>query len=98
MIFYFTSSATDLSEYQKTLLDWTEDMAETHTFHVSKSICLLSHYSFGETFERWLMFLQVGKQTRGKVDRDYGHLALLTWIVMNGEYARYEFLGISLET
>lgn len=34
-------------------------MADTHTFHVSKSICLLSHYSFDENFERWLTYLQV---------------------------------------
>lgn len=43
------------------MLGWTDRMSETHTFHVSKSICLLSHYSFGETFERWLTFLQVSK-------------------------------------
>lgn len=52
-------SASDLTEAQKELLGWSADMAETHTFHVSKSICLLSHYSLGETFERWLTFLQV---------------------------------------
>lgn len=53
-------SVGDMTDEQKELLGWTERMSETHTFHVSKSICLLSHYSFGETFERWLIFLQVG--------------------------------------
>lgn len=57
--FYEELSASDLTDGQKELLGWTERMSETHTFHVSKSICLLSHYSFGETFERWLTFLQV---------------------------------------
>lgn len=54
----------DLTEEQKAMLGWTDRMSETHTFHVSKSICLLSHYSFGETFERWLTFLQVSKAAR----------------------------------
>lgn len=52
-------SSNDLTEGQKGLLGWTERMADTHTFHVSKSICLLSHYSFDENFERWLTYLQV---------------------------------------
>uniref|UniRef100_A0A1B0D4P7 Uncharacterized protein n=1 Tax=Phlebotomus papatasi TaxID=29031 RepID=A0A1B0D4P7_PHLPP len=48
----------NLTSEQKELLEWNEEMQETHTLHVNKSICLLSHHPFGDTFEKWLQFLQ----------------------------------------
>lgn len=41
------------------LLDWTADSHETHSLHVNKAICILSPYPFGDTFEKWLQFLQI---------------------------------------
>lgn len=39
------------------MLEWTDDMIETNSLHANKSICLLSQYPFGDTFEKWLLYL-----------------------------------------
>lgn len=48
-----------LNDNQKEQLEWKDDTAEFNSLHVNKSICLLSHYPFGDTFEKWLQFLHV---------------------------------------
>jgi len=50
----------NLTAHQKELLEWNDDETHlTHSLHINKSICLLSHYPFGDTFKNWLQFLQV---------------------------------------
>lgn len=41
------------------LLGWTADSHLSHSLHVNKAICILSPYPFGDTFEKWLQFLQI---------------------------------------
>lgn len=41
------------------LLEWNNTSHETHSLHVNKAICILSPYPFGDTFEKWLQFLQL---------------------------------------
>lgn len=52
-------SHVNLSDGQKELLAWTETSPATHSLHVNKAICILSPYPFGDTFEKWLQFLQI---------------------------------------
>ncbi|XP_055372585.1 DENN domain-containing protein Crag [Condylostylus longicornis] len=47
-----------LNEKQQELLGWNDEFQQTHSFHTNKAICLLSHYPFGDTFEKWLRYLQ----------------------------------------
>lgn len=55
----FNFSCDKLTEQQKELLEWTDESVKDHSLHVNKAICLLSPYPFGDTFEKWLQFLQV---------------------------------------
>lgn len=55
----FIFSESNLTEQQKELLEWTDESKENFSLHVNKAICLLSHHPFGDTFEKWLQFLQV---------------------------------------
>ena len=64
MFFFF--SETDLTEQQKELLEWTDESKDNFSLHVNKAICLLSHHPFGDTFEKWLQFLQVVDVVTGK--------------------------------
>uniref|UniRef100_A0A336K1N9 CSON010684 protein n=1 Tax=Culicoides sonorensis TaxID=179676 RepID=A0A336K1N9_CULSO len=58
LAFYETlDSADSLTDQQKEMLGWNDEVAETHSLHMNKSICLLSQYPFGDTFERWLQYL-----------------------------------------
>lgn len=52
-------SHENLSDHQKELLEWDEDSHNNLSLHVNKAICLLSPHPFGDTFEKWLQFLQV---------------------------------------
>lgn len=58
IFFNFYSDAT-LNQQQKDLLDWGTESPKTHSLHVNKSICILSRWPFGDTFEKWLQFLHV---------------------------------------
>jgi hypothetical protein len=57
-----------LTEQQKEFFDWGNDeVRKSNSLHVNKSICILSNYPFGDTFEKWLAYLQVSKKMmRGK--------------------------------
>lgn len=60
LTFYENFNEELLTDQQKEMLDWNNpDVKNSHSLHVNKSICLLSHYPFGDTFEKWLIFLQV---------------------------------------
>lgn len=48
-----------MTDEQRELLNWTDEVRSCHSLHVSKSICLLSHFPFGDTFEKWLQYLHV---------------------------------------
>lgn len=47
------------------MLEWDETSSEHFTLHVNKAICLLSPHPFGDTFEKWLQFLQVQNLAAG---------------------------------
>lgn len=55
--FYETCPEEEVSDEQKELLGYTDNGA--HVLHVNKSICLLSHWPFYYTFDKWLHFLYV---------------------------------------
>ncbi|EAA01213.3 AGAP001102-PA [Anopheles gambiae str. PEST] len=57
LTFYEDFSEKHLNGQQRELLDWTEESHKTHSLHVNKSICILSRWPFGDTFEKWLQFL-----------------------------------------
>ncbi|XP_052872002.1 DENN domain-containing protein Crag isoform X2 [Anopheles cruzii] len=57
LTFYEDFDESNLNAQQKELLEWTEESPKTHSLHVNKSICLLSRWPFGDTFEKWLQFL-----------------------------------------
>ncbi|XP_013113202.2 DENN domain-containing protein Crag isoform X1 [Stomoxys calcitrans] len=57
LTFYEDFDACQLSEQQCELLGWNEEFAKNHSLHIIKSICLLSHYPFGDTFDKWLKYL-----------------------------------------
>uniref|UniRef100_A0A182Q8N5 UDENN domain-containing protein n=1 Tax=Anopheles farauti TaxID=69004 RepID=A0A182Q8N5_9DIPT len=57
LTFYEDFSETNLNDQQRELLEWNDDSHKTHSLHVNKSICLLSRWPFGDTFEKWLQFL-----------------------------------------
>lgn len=59
--FFCVFSCDKLTEQQKELLEWNDESVKSYSLHVNKAICLLSPHSFGDTFERWLQFLQVSK-------------------------------------
>lgn len=58
----FFCSEDDLSDEQRELLSWTENSHQTHSLHSIKAICVLSHYPFGDTFDRWLSYLHVSER------------------------------------
>ncbi|XP_049310998.1 DENN domain-containing protein Crag isoform X2 [Bactrocera dorsalis] len=57
LTFYEDFDESALNEKQRELLGWDEVFAKQHSLHIIKSICLLSHYPFGDTFDRWLRYL-----------------------------------------
>uniref|UniRef100_A0A182PR40 UDENN domain-containing protein n=1 Tax=Anopheles epiroticus TaxID=199890 RepID=A0A182PR40_9DIPT len=57
LTFYEEFSEKNLNVQQRDLLDWSEESHKTHSLHVNKSICILSRWPFGDTFEKWLQFL-----------------------------------------
>ncbi|XP_038115190.1 DENN domain-containing protein Crag isoform X2 [Culex quinquefasciatus] len=57
LTFYENFSERQLNEQQRELLEWGPESHKTHSLHVNKSICLLSRWPFGDTFEKWLQFL-----------------------------------------
>uniref|UniRef100_A0A182JSM0 UDENN domain-containing protein n=1 Tax=Anopheles christyi TaxID=43041 RepID=A0A182JSM0_9DIPT len=57
LTFYEDFSENNLNVQQREMLDWSEESHKTHSLHVNKSICILSRWPFGDTFEKWLQFL-----------------------------------------
>lgn len=55
--FYEKISEERLTEKQIELLGYKSN--SEFNLHVSKSICVLSHWPFSDTFEKWLHFLYV---------------------------------------
>lgn len=55
--FYEKYPEDRLTEEQKELLEY--DPKSEYELHMNKSICILSHWPFSHTFEKWLMFLYV---------------------------------------
>lgn len=59
LTFYENFNETYLTDQQKEFFEWDNpDINNSHSLHVNKSICILSNYPFGDSFERWLMFIQ----------------------------------------
>ncbi|XP_055548391.1 DENN domain-containing protein Crag isoform X1 [Wyeomyia smithii] len=62
LTFYEDFGERQLNDQQRELLEWSPESHKTHSLHVNKSICLLSRWPFGDTFEKWLQFLhQISK-------------------------------------
>lgn len=61
-------SESQLSDQQRELLSWNDEFAQKHSLHIIKSICLLSHYPFGDTFDKWLKYLHVSTYRPCPVD------------------------------
>lgn len=61
MSFYETIENPDkaLDDQQKELIGWNTDISTNFSIHMNKSICLLSQFPFGDTFEKWLQFLHL---------------------------------------
>ena len=57
--FYEDFSANLLTKEQEILLEFDEN--SENSLHVNKSICVLSHWPFSDSFERWLYFLYVSR-------------------------------------
>ncbi|XP_005182820.1 DENN domain-containing protein Crag isoform X1 [Musca domestica] len=57
LTFYEDFDDSKLSDQQRELLGWNEEFAQNHSLHIIKAICLLSHYPFGDTFDKWLKYL-----------------------------------------
>lgn len=65
---YILCSESQLTEQQCDLLGWDEDFAQNHSLHIIKAICLLSHYPFGDTFDKWLKYLHVSENTNSALN------------------------------
>lgn len=59
LTFYEDFDGSNLNDEQREILEWNPESTLTNSLHVNKSICLLSHYPFGDTFEKWLQYLHV---------------------------------------
>lgn len=59
--FYEPYPKEKLSNEQRELLEYAED--SENVLNVNKSICILSHWPFADTFEKWLHFLYVSTPT-----------------------------------
>ncbi|XP_062558911.1 DENN domain-containing protein Crag isoform X2 [Armigeres subalbatus] len=57
LTFYEDFDEQLLNDQQRELLEWGSDSHKTYSLHVNKSICLLSRWPFGDTFDKWLQFL-----------------------------------------
>jgi DENN domain-containing protein 4 len=60
LTFYENFNERYLTEQQREFFDWDNpDVCNSNSLHVNKSICILSNYPFGDTFEKWLIYLQM---------------------------------------
>uniref|UniRef100_A0A1A9ZC55 UDENN domain-containing protein n=1 Tax=Glossina pallidipes TaxID=7398 RepID=A0A1A9ZC55_GLOPL len=57
LTFYENFDDSQLTDQQRELLGWNDEFAQKHSLHIIKAICLLSHYPFGDTFDKWLKYL-----------------------------------------
>lgn len=57
LTFYEQFPVSKLTDEQIEQLQYDKD--SDYVLHVNKSICILSHWPFSDTFERWLLFLYV---------------------------------------
>ncbi|XP_077290378.1 DENN domain-containing protein Crag isoform X2 [Arctopsyche grandis] len=56
--FYEDYNHNNLTDVQMESLGWRKGVSQSdYTIHISKSICLLSHWPFSDTFERWLLYI-----------------------------------------
>lgn len=60
LTFYENFNERYLTEQQKEYFSWDNpEVKNANSLHVNKSICILSNYPFGDTFEKWLAYLQM---------------------------------------
>lgn len=59
LTFYERYPLSNLTAEEKQTLNYDEE--SNSTLNTNKSICLLSHWPFSDTFERWLQFLFVSR-------------------------------------
>lgn len=82
LTFYENFNERFLTEQQKEFFDWNnEAVRSSNSLHVNKSICILSNYPFGDTFEKWLAFLQVSQLF---IFREFLLIKTLNLLLVNG--------------
>lgn len=60
LTFYEDFNEKYLNEKQIEYFQWDNpNVRDSHSLHMNKSICLLSNYPFGDTFQKWLEHAQV---------------------------------------
>lgn len=60
LTFYEDFNEEFMTDKQKEFFLWdNQDIRNTNSLHMNKSICLLSNHPFGDTFENWLLYVQV---------------------------------------
>ncbi|CRL08126.1 CLUMA_CG020952, isoform A [Clunio marinus] len=58
--FYENFNELYLTEQQKEFFEWNNpEICNSYSLHVNKSICILSNYPFGDSFEKWLTFVHM---------------------------------------
>lgn len=57
LTFYERMNENKLTDEQRKVLKCTANSG--YSLNVSKSICILSHWPFSDTFEKWLLYLHV---------------------------------------
>lgn len=66
LTFYEKFPVSKLTPEQAEQLKYTED--SNYVLNANKSICVLSHWPFSDTFERWLTFLYVSNNSSFYID------------------------------
>lgn len=60
LTFYEDFNEEFLTDNQIEFFQWdNQDIRNSNSLHMNKSICLLSNHPFGDTFENWLLYVQV---------------------------------------
>lgn len=60
LTFYENFNERYLTNLQREYFEWNQpEIRDSNSLHVNKSICILSNYPFGDTFEKWLAYLQM---------------------------------------
>lgn len=63
LTFYEDFNEDFLTDKQVEFFEWNNpEIRNFNSLHMNKSICLLSNHPFGDTFENWLLHVQVSEK------------------------------------